>query len=399
MSSLPTVLVCEDLAHWRVGHYGIRFAELAQGFMETGCDTYALTSVGWAYAGELPFPQARVQRYDWLPALLIRLSRRSFVTGPWRSLFRNLALVLAVRIALRRIGQADALVVVVVDGAQPALLSLLGGRHDWIVHRFGPPQATGSSLYSGGISLVRYLGRLAAARQAARGSKLLVALPDASWIAAWKLRCPGELFGLLRLAGAVHPAPQPHARTLLGLPEQGRIAVVFGAHHKDKQPMVAIEAIKLRPHWTLVVVGQGADFLISSLAPGERPANLLLRPGAVSNSERSLWHQSADAAVLSFVPNYRRNSGTLMDALSARCPVVVSDQSFAADLAMKYGLGEVFAAGDAAALAAALDRVSPLDQTVIDAAFADLGNERLARDHLAAVGRLAPSNQSATPLE
>ena len=80
-----------------------------------------------------------------------------------------------------------------------------------------------------------------------------------------------------------------------------------------------------------------------------------------------------------------------MDALSAGRPVIVSNDSFAADLAKKYSLGEVFEPGDVQGVVDALKRVRPLQAEIIEAAMADLSNQALADQHLKLVNNFKAS--------
>jgi len=93
--------------------------------------------------------------------------------------------------------------------------------------------------------------------------------------------------------------------------------------------------------------------------------------------------------VLSFVPGYRRNSGTLMDAVSAGTAVVVSSGCGAAGVVERLRLGVAFEAGDPPAFAAAVDAVRrsgpTLSAEVIAEARDALSNRAVARRHLEAL--------------
>jgi hypothetical protein len=90
---------------------------------------------------------------------------------------------------------------------------------------------------------------------------------------------------------------------------------------------------------------------------------------------------------LAFCNGYERNSGTLTDAITAECPVVVSDNSYAAQIVRNFQLGITFKAEDPDALASALRQIQdyrPADR--FEKAKLYLSNEAIAFRHLEIAG-------------
>jgi glycosyltransferase involved in cell wall biosynthesis len=184
------------------------------------------------------------------------------------------------------------------------------------------------------------------------------------------------------IAGARPFTPIADARRELGLDPTLRTAVMFGSGRNCDRTVV-LDAFAQLDGWQLVVAGEVADGLQSDPAGVPR----LALPGVVDDEVRALVYSVADLAVLSFVPGYWSESGTLMDAISARIPVVCSSESTAAGIVAELGLGELFAPGDAAALRQAVQHAADgTDPLALDRAYEALSNLTVARQHLESVG-------------
>jgi glycosyltransferase involved in cell wall biosynthesis len=89
------------------------------------------------------------------------------------------------------------------------------------------------------------------------------------------------------------------------------------------------------------------------------PIDAVRMPGYLDDPECALAWSAADVAVLSFRDGFRRDSGTLVDAVAWGVPVVCSDRSRVADVVRRHRLGSVFEPGDPTSLVDAL-RDAPL---------------------------------------
>jgi glycosyltransferase involved in cell wall biosynthesis len=151
--------------------------------------------------------------------------------------------------------------------------------------------------------------------------------------------------------------PRPTGdRASLGVPDDRRLALVFGEPHAAKDLATAVQAFEGLDSWHLLVAGRSANWIADWLATTGMsvPANVTLLPGPATEHIRLLAHHLADAAILSFIPGHRYDSGTLADAIAVGLPVVVSTPSLAAGTVERFAIGATFPAGDATALAAAL---------------------------------------------
>jgi glycosyltransferase involved in cell wall biosynthesis len=195
--------------------------------------------------------------------------------------------------------------------------------------------------------------------------------------------------------------PDADARAALGVSPGRRVALLFGTDHRHHDPGPVVDALAGSPDWQLVAMGTVCTPFLQrcdevSAAWTNTP---IVVPGNVDAHQRDLAYLAADVVVLSFKPDYRLNSGTLMDALSCGKPVIVSDQSLASELVARHRIGEVFVAGDHVSLIAALDRVSRLvdanhqvDPALTDrltAAREHFSNRSIAEAHVEVLRRLS----------
>lgn len=137
------IVVVEDRAHEREGHYPLVFATLATTLREMGFHVTALTARGWALRRsdiESSFEQAR---FGWfhqslldLAAKLERRSRQRIALFA-RDLSRSAAILSASRREARGVGAST--VMSVSRNLHPVFAALLGGRLNWAVFRFDEP--------------------------------------------------------------------------------------------------------------------------------------------------------------------------------------------------------------------------------------------------------------------
>jgi glycosyltransferase involved in cell wall biosynthesis len=390
-----TILVVEDRAHDADGHAPIRFAELAAALANRGAGVEVLTARGWCRAGAsdlgLPIhcytaparrlheavapwrrpdhPVARAER------LVVRLVRAPGRDAAWRrirslrQLVRGALLVVEVRRRLREMADATA-VVVVADTGTPRLLSLLAGNERWLLYLFAAPPPG-------------RIGRVASAwrerAREARGGRFVLAAPSARLCATWRAAQSMPITVTAPLAGVAPEPAVPGARDALGLPAATRIALLFGASYDDKDPGIVLDAVAELQGWELVLAGSIAGKLPDR--PGVRRF-----PGYVDDATRARLFTSADVVVLSFVPGFARNSGTLMNAVAWGVPVVCSDDCAPADLVRAHRLGNLFTAGDARSLADAIENTVALDPLDLARARTALSNDRVAARALALLG-------------
>jgi hypothetical protein len=176
--------------------------------------------------------------------------------------------------------------------------------------------------------------------------------------------------------------PIPDARSRLDLPEDGKIALLFGEGFLKRRDVV-LDAFAEFDDWTLVLGGPVADGVAT------RPA-VATFPGVVDDWTRDLLFAAADLVVLSFSPDYRNESGTLMDAVAMGTPVVCCDDATVAQTVVtRFQLGPLFRAGDPRSLAEAVrDAPTSIDPANLAAARREHSNRSVARRQLLAMGIL-----------
>ena len=76
VDSAGSVLIVENQAHLRVGHFPVMFAELADSMQAEGCAVKVLTSRGWALQSEIGSQLPTIDR-------LGRLAFSVYVRGKW----------------------------------------------------------------------------------------------------------------------------------------------------------------------------------------------------------------------------------------------------------------------------------------------------------------------------
>lgn len=380
-TSQPHVVVVEYRAHEPHGHFQVTFAGFATGFAELGCTVDALTARGWSRAADYPDAPFTVRTMGWRHRKLADAGGALVATAPkvparlrgtvlaLADVAYNLAAIGAARRLLRRAGAGGGAragggrraghgrrrsgrpgaVLLLNKRFDPRLMSPIAGDGIWMTHPFGRDPDPRS----------RWVGALAKrseARRRRRGGRTVVGVYPASQIPLWQQTVPWVDVAAVEVAG-VADMPRPAGdRANLGVPDGPRLALVFGEPHAAKDLATAVQAFEGFDGWHLLVAGRSADWIADWLANtgAALPANVTLLPGPATEHTRLLAHHLADAAILSFIPGHRYDSGTLADAIAVGLPVVVSTPSLAAGTVERFAIGATFPAGDATALAAAL---------------------------------------------
>ena len=193
-------------------------------------------------------------------------------------------------------------------------------------------------------------------------------------------------------------SPIGDARARLGLPEDWKILLCFGAEHPGKNPAVAFELFTAlgesgeMPEWHLLVVGKIAERFPnwSTQHPGS-VERIQLMPGYQSEEVRALVHAAADVQLLSFAEGWDLDSGVLGDAITWGLPVVCSSGNQTASDVERLGMGVVFEAGDAPSLGAALRRLpGSVDPDALRAAREEWSGAASAARHLSLLDSLGP---------
>lgn len=141
-------------------------------------------------------------------------------------------------------------------------------------------------------------------------------------------------------------AQRSQARRGLGLPSDGPVVGYIGALSREKQPLLAVEALRRLPEATLVIAGDGplrAEVEAAAASSGTRAVVL----GSVADTRRVLW--CLDALLLTSrtegtpgvvieaglcgVPSVAPDVGGTRDLVSAATGVLVPGGSGAGDIA------------------------------------------------------------------
>jgi glycosyltransferase involved in cell wall biosynthesis len=388
-----SVLIVEENAHWLQGHFPVRFAQLAEGYVELGYRVEVLTTWGWVSADETPDPPFIVHRFGWSARQLRRVAARLRAVGTTSRARRLgnhlgdalalLAMVGAVRARRRRMHPTPDVTVIFGWFTEPTLVAATIGSGHWLLNQFMTPEEVPRWDNEYVARTIRHAAQRADRRRRSAGGRFRIAAADETWIGHWAADAPFLDPIVLPIAGTRVLPHTGDARVQLGLDPAAKVALVFG-HEGSKHPEVAVDAFRQLEEWTLVIAGRIADGVD---APRSDEHDLVLIPGHVDNTIRDLLLSTADLMVLSFERDYRRNSGTLMDALSAGVPVVCSGESAAAEIVDRYRLGALFTPGDAQSLLDAVrrvpDHIQPED---LARARAELSNRAVARSQLLAVG-------------
>ena len=362
-----TILIVEDRAHWPIGHYAVRAFELATAYTELGYEVEILTSHGWCREAEhrdAPFAVARTRApARWLDRHIHHPALRSVLQ------------IAEIRARRPRTKPTPEAVVVLSYDIWPLLVALGAPRRArWLVNLFRDPQPIGRWRALDGVAARVVRGRHDA------GGCVRVTVSHEARRAVWAAEVPFLDPAVAPIAGVRDVRPAPDARARLGLPASGRVALFFGDSIL-KRPAVVVDAFRELDDWTLVVGGTVADAL-------DDAPHLRTFPSVVSDETRDLLFAAADLVVLSFVPGYLNNSGTLMDAISFGVPVVCSqDAAVAETVVTRYRVGTCFDADDPRSLVEAVRRAPlALDPADLELVRGELSNRSIARSQLRMLG-------------
>ncbi|CAB4711547.1 unannotated protein [freshwater metagenome] len=392
------MVVVEDWAHRPYGHFPNRFAELADGLADLGVHVEVLTSRGWLHSNTRAHrwtvhsygrvSEALARAAFWIE---FRADRKSRAPGPviiaLVSLLRTAAAWHEARRVAQRIVQTGAAqrcgIVLLNMRSTPSVLARGSRAVPWIVHQF----AVNSPL-----AFVDRVRLPSPARRTSVRSACALAVPSPEWVPPLQRRLPSVTVAPVRLAG-VRPvrATSGDSRAALGLHPEASVALLFGTHIADHDPLTVVRALAMLGDWQLLVVGSVNQMIDSAMADDDPLLRRAIRlRGTVSEETRDHALRSVDLSVLSFAAGYSLNSGTLMDAISYGKPIVVSTPSAAAEVVVRYRIGETFLAGDAADLCRAIRAV---DHGSIGSSMAGaqeaLNNRRIATAHLELLHDLA----------
>jgi glycosyltransferase involved in cell wall biosynthesis len=386
------VLIVEENAHRLDGHFPVRFAQLAEGYADLGYRVEVLTSWGWSRAGETASsftlhrlgPIARQFR-----RLAGRLRGQGDATATRRFLnsagdaLAEATVVASIRSLARSMSPSPDAIAIMGFDHEPRLIAALAGDGHWLVNQFKDPALVFGWRSRALERLVTGAARRTERRREATGGRLRVAAANEAWRDEWARQAPFLAPVVIPIAGARDLEPIPDARARLGIPAERRVALMFGAPDAKRVDTV-LDAFAQLDDWTLVLGGLVADVASTLTTPTER---LLLYPGIVDNTTRDLLLAATDLMVLSFDDGYERNSGTLMDGVSAGVPIVCSRRSYAGAIVERFGLGPLFEPGDAASLVEAARQVPrELDAQVAQRARDELSNRAVARRQLEVLG-------------
>jgi glycosyltransferase involved in cell wall biosynthesis len=364
------VLIVEDRAHRPVGHFPNRFAELAEGFAALGCRVEVLTSNGWLREGEerVPFVVRRLGRFRrtlWNLGAAFEHTRR---LRRMARAARTYAQVGGARSQCERAGPPRPDVIVVSWDHDPRIASVAAGPGRWLFYQFDAPAGT--------LPTVARRAARAERRRHASGGVARIAAPDDELRDQWSSAAPALAPVTRRIAGSRARARVTDARRRLGLDAGASVALLFGAAHDGKDVDLAARVFADLADWQLVVVGDVARDYRQHRGPGRDPVVI---GGYVDETMHALAFSAADVVVASFRPEFHRDSGVVMDALSWGVPVVCSGGSPAADVVREYRLGLVFEPGNPDSLERAVRtvprRVEPAD---LARAREDLSNRAVA---------------------
>lgn len=350
------VLIVEDRAHRPLGHFPNRFAELAEGFAALGCSVEVLTSHGWLRDGEQPTPfvvrrLGRFRRTLWDLGAAFENTRR--LRRAARAA-RTYAQVRGARSRCRRAGLPRPDVFVVSYDHDPRTASIAAGPGRWLFYQFDAPAGT--------LPTVTRRAARAEHQRRASGGVARIAVPDDEFRDQWSVVAPALDPVTRTIAGSRVRNRVPDARLRLGLDARANVALLFGAGHDGKDVDLVARVFADLADWQLVVTGDVAGEYRQRSGPGREAVVI---GGYVDETMRALAYSAADVVVASFRPEFHRDSGVVMDAVSWGVPVICSDGCPPADVVREYRLGLVFEPGNPDSLERALRtvprRVEPAD--------------------------------------
>lgn len=163
--------------------------------------------------------------------------------------------------------------------------------------------------------------------------------------------------------------PQYEARQHLGLPQEGKILLSFGANHDRKDHEVIFRAAQTLPRdikllFAGKVLVEGGEF--------NDPRRLAVEYGLVENTvivdryipdgEIPYYFCAADALVLSYRKGLEQHSGNLLWACQCNLPVIAIGEGHLGKLVSTYNLGLTFTPEDPASLGQAISAFFNLNE-------------------------------------
>jgi glycosyltransferase involved in cell wall biosynthesis len=383
----PSLLLVEDRAHELEGHYPLLFAGLAATLRDLGIDVTVMTARGWALEAEHPFGELRVEQFGPIATAAIDLARRLDGSRLGRAALlardalRSGAIVGAAASARRRLGAAG--VISVSRNLHPFFAAAFADRSRWAVFRFDPPSGWMTSRWARPVAA---LGRRRNARRQALGGAVALLVNNQVALDAWRELAPWLPAAQIQFMFGHHDVGALAGRAELGLPSDGKVALVFGSAHGGKDFATVFDAFDDLPGWSLVVGGAGASTAYAEWARGRATSSsVIVFDGFVDIDVRSALFACADAVVMSFRPWHVQDSGILVDAVAAGTAVVCSAGP-SADMVRDCAIGEVFEPGSVESLRAALQRLRAPGDRAWECARAALAPQRGARVVLEVMG-------------
>lgn len=399
ISMTSNILIVEAGANDRYGHSPVMFALLANALSDEGVPVTALTRNGWALEGQIEQrfelrTFGAIERAVWNSVSALKRMRPASFWQPMSVALRTVITVLAARRVRRALGRDDTDVILVSNALEPFVAATLAGRGRWLLCRFQPPRVVEPR------GLDRLLARLARSneqRRRALGGALRIAVSSGplreEYDAAMHWLEPVQLM----LIPCSETIARPSSRSNLGIAPDERVALLFGSGHRGKDHPTVFEAFEHLPEWRLVIAGGASASEYrrwrDQRGPAQDTTPPLLLDGFTSEETKAELYASADLVVLSFRADHSMDSGGLVEAVSWGRPVVCSDSVYAGKLVQQLELGTIFPSGNVEGLVAAV-RSAPLtlNDATIEGARDEMSPRRMARQHLAALGRLTESN-------
>jgi glycosyltransferase involved in cell wall biosynthesis len=216
-------------------------------------------------------------------------------------------------------------------------------------------------------------------RKAASTRRFIVQCETEGKVTDWARIVPHNLIRLIPVAIEI-PADEirkTDARNALRLPQGRTVLLLFGTHRADKDYRTVVRAAMSLGHdYHLVFAGP----LISQNDPQRIVRELGYTDATVINQtftedEIAPYFWACDGVVLPYPPSFAKASAVLLQAAAFLRPVIASDAILFKDFLPEHGLGWIYPAGDATALA---DCMIALRETVSEEASSTALVQRIA---------------------